>query len=127
MKITLPLPNSKVSPNKSYGKHWSHSYKIKKNNRMEGYLLGVNELKNCNDVFKTTDQLELRLNVYHEDNVHLDDDNLLFALKSYRDGIFDALKKKYNLNDRQITLTLLDTSLRDSINPRVELELKVRN
>lgn len=123
MKLIFPIPSSKISANQSYGRHWSSTTMIKKSNRSYAHNITMVLIANNIFDFHEDDQLELRLDVYYKNRRHLDDDNLLSAFKHYRDGIFDALKSIYNLNDRQITRTLLDTSSIDKENPRIELEL----
>ncbi len=127
MLIILPIPSSEMGANKSKGKHWSSGIKLRKKAREDGYFLALEASKNDQLIFTKKDNLKLSINVYFINNKHLDDDNLLLALKNYQDGIFDFLKlQDKKVNDNQITLRIVDTSFRDKENPRVEWELTVR-
>ena len=125
IKIMLPIPDSKLASNKSKGTAWTSGYSLRKKARRDGYYLACAVIPSTEDLFKSTDRLCVIIHTFHKNNKHLDDDNLISALKSYQDGIFDALNQKYGINDKQITLRILHTSERDRLNPRIEWSLSV--
>lgn len=133
MLLILPIPNSELAINKSKGWHWSQHSSLRKKARQDGYYLALEYCSKYGfyekiqyDVTIHTGEWCLIINAYFANNKHLDDDNLLSALKNYRDGVFDYLKFKYGMNDKQITYTILDTSKRDKNNPHIEWILKPR-
>lgn len=124
MLIILPI-NSKLTANQIYGTHWTKTSALKKQAKNFGYYAAL-ETINKNPVdFTELDKLQLNIKVYYKNENHLDDDNLLYSIKSYRDGVFELLKIKIGakINDKQIVLTILDTGNIDKNNPRIEWEL----
>lgn len=133
MILILPIPDSELATNKSKGWHYGKHVVMRKKARIDGFKLALEYETKHFPIYKTTytpinikGNWQLHIKVFHRNNKHLDDDNLLSALKNVRDGVFDLLKTRFNMNDKQITLTILDTSFRDKINPRIEWELKPR-
>ena len=133
MILTLPIPSSELATNKSKGHHWSTRVKARTKARQDGYYLALQyatlnftTYKNTYNSVAIKGGWELKIRVFYKNEKHLDDDNLLSALKSFRDGVFDFLKQKVNMDDKQITLTILDTSGRDKLNPRIEWKLEPR-
>jgi hypothetical protein len=120
LKIILPIPSSSLATNKSKGKKWQTGYDMRKNARESGHWLAIQALQHYDGVFTPNVWLKLTIVAYFKNDRRLDDDNFTSALKPWRDGIFDGLKSKYGLDDRQIGLSLLNTMGRDKINPRVE-------
>ncbi len=132
MMIILPIPNSKLAINKTHGQHWSKTYSLKKKARADGYYLAREAYKNVSHIWGQYDQKVLKgewmlkINCFFANKKRLDEDNLSTAIKSLRDGVFDFLKQKFNMNDRQITLTMLDVSFIDKEKPRIEWYLGPR-
>lgn len=133
MLLTIPIPNSELATNKSKGWHYGKHAAMRKKAREDGYYLAreyyqKNINRSFNYFYKSNIEGKwgLIISVFYKNNVHLDDDNLLSALKPMRDGIFDFLKEKFNMNDKQIVLTILKTDYIDKINPHIDLELTPR-
>ncbi len=129
MILTIPIPSSELATNKSKGWHFSKHSAMRKKAREDGYYLALeyyNKYKAAYiDKFIKGEWI-LTINAFYSNNIRLDDDNLISALKPARDGVFDLLKQKFSMDDKQITLTILDTSGRDKLNPRIEWELTPR-
>lgn len=85
-KITLPWPPKQLSPNARV--HWSVKAKHAKAYRMACFALCI-EAKLQKP--ETTGRLHLWVEFYPPDRRSRDDDNMIAAFKSGRDGIADAL------------------------------------
>jgi hypothetical protein len=123
IKLTLPIPDSKLSPNRKNGKNWISSHSIKKDAQKQGYLSAYQAWHISKLVADKTTILRCDLKVYHKSKIHLDDDNLVSALKPYQDGIFAFLEQKIQINDKQIRYRTIDTLEMDKLNPRVIMTL----
>lgn len=92
MKITLPWPDSKLSPNARL--HWRAKVGPKQDAKRRAAWLTV-----AADGFHAArsalqgsdDKIPVRVTFYPPDKRHRDDDNMIGSFKSWRDGIADAL------------------------------------
>lgn len=86
MSVELPWPPKELSPNARV--HWSKKSKAAKSYRAAcRYLF----LQANVATPETTGRLHLWLSFFPPDRRHRDDDNMIAAFKSGRDGIADAL------------------------------------
>lgn len=103
MRIVLPFPDARLNPNARI--HWRPKSQAVKQARWDasysvlqaagGSLAAIrSELADRKDI-------PLRVVFYPPDRHHRDDDNMVGAFKSYRDGIADAL----GVNDRRFRPT----------------------
>lgn len=98
MIVTLPWPDRRLSPNARL--HWRAKLGPKQDaKRIAAYLTIVAEgfpmvrhAMKCSD-----DPIAVTITFYPPDKRHRDDDNMIGAFKSWRDGIADAL----GVNDRR--------------------------
>ena len=102
MKINLPWPFKELSPNARV--HWSKRSKAAKAYRNTCFLqVRAMQIRKSLEVGKYLDlypgqeRLHLWIDFYPPDRRHRDDDNLIAAFKSGRDGIADAL----DINDKR--------------------------
>lgn len=86
MQVTLPWPPSGLSPNARL--HWAQKSKIAKAYRTSCFALCI-EARLTKPAKEG--RLHLWLDFYPPDRRHRDDDNMIAAFKSGRDGIADAL------------------------------------
>lgn len=86
MNVTLPWPPKDLSPNARV--HWSKKSKAAKAYRMACFAL-AHEAGIRGVPF--TGRIHLWLDFYPPDRRHRDDDNMIAAFKSGRDGLADAL------------------------------------
>jgi len=86
LTVTLPWPSKDLSPNARV--HWTRRSKVAKAYRMACFTLCL-EGKLTKP--KTAGRLHLWIDFYPPDRRHRDDDNMIAAFKSGRDGIADAL------------------------------------
>ena len=86
MIVDLPWPPKELSPNARV--HWSKRSKAAKAYRTSCSLL-VQQAKIAKP--ETAGRLHLWLTFFPPDRRHRDDDNMIAAFKSGRDGIADAL------------------------------------
>jgi len=134
MILTIPIPSSELATNKTSGWHYGKHSAMRKKAREDGYYLALEDYNKNKEVYDMLyytpnaikGEWRLLIKVFHKNEKHCDDDNLEASTKNFRDGVFDFLKQKFGMNDRQITLTTRDTSGRDKLNPRIEWELKPR-
>lgn len=98
MKILFPFPSSKLSPNNHTDRRWLT--KDRQFARRIGYLI----TKDAKLVFGKDAKLQMYILICPPDNRKRDDDNILSAFKSYRDGIFQALE----MDDRCVRRTILE-------------------
>ena len=110
MKITLPLPSSKLSPNART--HWRSKSGLTKAAR-ERARLAVLSL--CPGFIAAGYSMAF----FWPDRRRRDDDNAEASCKAYRDGIADAL----GMDDHKLPKALLSTFEVDRQNPRLEITL----
>jgi Holliday junction resolvase RusA-like endonuclease len=91
--VTLPWPDADLSPNSR--KHWN---KIKAVTvaRNLAYVEARNQRGNV--PFPSPQRLSVRMDFYPPDSRHRDLDNMIAMVKSFQDGIFEAI----GLNDHMI-------------------------
>ena len=85
-EVTLPWPPKGLSPNARL--HWAAKSKQAKAYRMACFALCLEAKLTKPD---TEGRLHLWIDFYPPDRRHRDDDNMIAAFKSGRDGIADAL------------------------------------
>jgi crossover junction endodeoxyribonuclease RusA len=98
MRVILPWPDKKLSPNARL--HWGAKVGPKQDaKRIAAHLTiaaqgfpQVRHYLRCSD-----DPIAVTITFYPPDKRHRDDDNMIGAFKSWRDGIADAL----GVNDRR--------------------------
>ena len=107
MKITLPLPSAKLSPNARI--HWAQLAKVKAKHRAASFRIACN--------LDTDRKLKrYRLHFFWKDRRRRDRDNASAMMKAYLDGIADAFKQ----DDSEWLFDGVRFDL-DKENPRVEV------
>jgi crossover junction endodeoxyribonuclease RusA len=86
MDIKFPYPDKRLSPNSRTDRRWVTS--VRETARQIGFWL----VKDAGWKFGGKLPLELTLIVHPPDRRKRDDDNIVSAFKSYRDGMFIALE-----------------------------------
>lgn len=95
MEVTLPFPPSALSPNARL--HWSKRSKAAKAYRHACYVLALEaDLR----AVPWEGDIHVWIDFYPPDRRHRDDDNMVAAFKSGRDGLADALK----VNDKRFRI-----------------------
>lgn len=99
MIIKLPFPDSRLSPNARI--HWAPKSQAIKQARWDAsyaVLEAANgSLSETRRALVDMTAIPLKITFYPPDNRQRDDDNMVGAFKTYRDGIADAL----GVNDRR--------------------------
>lgn len=93
MKITLPFPDRKLSPN--HHAHWRSKERARRGALKAGIML--TKLAEESQVFERSEAYKLVITFYPPDRRHRDADNLHAAMKHFLDGVCTAL----DINDRQ--------------------------
>lgn len=95
MKITLPWPDMRLTPNAKRRKHWRSYQPAAKADRETGRVMtyaalstGLREIRN---IFRGDGKIPLTITFFPPDARHRDDDGMIGAFKHLRDGIADAL------------------------------------
>ena len=114
IKITLPLPSSKLSPNARL--HWAAKSKIVKQHRLTAHsICAINGIGFKKPVrFKS-----YILHFFWKDKRKHDRDNATAQVKSYLDGIADAIKQddsEWNFDGVRFDV--------DKTNPRLEIHFE---
>lgn len=93
MKITLPWPDSRLTPNAKRRLHWSAYRPAIKAARELAWGLTTQTLPADarRAVRASTGKIALSVTFYPPDQRHRDDDGMIGSFKHYRDGIADAL------------------------------------
>ena len=93
MKFVFPWPSSKLSPNAR--QHWGQKAKAVKDARHLAGLIVFAQLetglREARASVAGKDRIDVTITFYPPDNRRRDDDNMIAAFKSCRDGIADAL------------------------------------
>ena len=97
LRIRLPFPDRSLNPN--VRKVWQASVKPKQEAREIGYFAATQAFSKNRYYFVWGKPLYLRIAIHPPDNRRRDLDNIVAALKSYQDGIFDYI----DWDDSQIT------------------------
>jgi crossover junction endodeoxyribonuclease RusA len=96
IELTLPWPPKDLSPNARI--HWTKRAKAAKAYRAEcARQCAAHKWGYEWKTLQTTGRLHLWIDFYPPDRRHRDDDNMVAAFKSGRDGLADAL----GINDRR--------------------------
>jgi crossover junction endodeoxyribonuclease RusA len=98
-RLVLPFPPKELNPNKKL--HWAQKAKYAKAYREACYVLTKQHMAAGNWLdLPSEGDLHFWLDFYPPDKRHRDDDNLIRAFKSGRDGVADAL----GVNDRRFRI-----------------------
>ena len=118
MKIVLPWPDRRLSPNSRA--HWAVLAKVKTKARTDAAYLTYDAMQKhlaTQAHFQGEGKLPFRVTFYPPDKRHRDDDNMVASFKAWRDGIADAL----GVDDRRFAA---EYHFADPEKPgRVEVEL----
>ena len=99
MRIILPWPDSKLSPNARC--HWRAKAPAKAKARSDAAYATYDAMphgaREVRDVYAGAHPIPVQVYFYPPDKRHRDDDNMISLLKAGRDGIADALA----VNDRR--------------------------
>lgn len=99
MKISLPWPDRRLSPNARC--HWAVKANVKAKARRDAayatYEAMPHGAREMRDAYAGAHEIPVKVYFYPPDARHRDDDNMIGMLKSARDGIADALA----VNDRR--------------------------
>lgn len=87
IRINLLYPDMRLSPNQKHGKHWGSTQKHKETMRNSSIWL-VNAMKLPKI---EADELHVVHHFYPPDRRNRDDDNVIAAFKTQRDGVAIAL------------------------------------
>ena len=108
MKIVLPWPDRRLSPNSRT--HWRALAAVKKQARADAATLATVAipLRDKRALAATEGKIPIAVRFYPPDARHRDDDNMIASFKAARDGIADALgiddrrfKPVYHFEDAQ--------------------------
>jgi len=119
MGLELPLPNFKLSTNKSKGMHWGYTNKAKNSDIDIGYYYCKQYINNNPVVFNKNDKLKYTI-IFYTEKSNRDWDNMVSSFKAMSDGIFRALE----LNDGHVEEAVI-IKRKDKYNPRVCITLEV--
>lgn len=103
MKIVLPWPDRRLSPNARV--HWRVKHAVKAPAREAGkyatYEAVAGGMREARAAFAGDQPIPVTITFYPPDKRLRDDDNMIGSLKSFRDGIAEAL----GVNDRRFRPT----------------------
>lgn len=119
MKILLPWPDKRVFPNYRQSHHWKAYTDARRKQRADACTLATVSipLRDKREIAAREGKIELQVTFYPPDRRHRDDDGLVGAFKSARDGIADAL----GIDDRRFSCRYL---FADPEKPgRIEVEI----
>ncbi len=95
MKIVLPWPDVRLTPNAKRRKHWRAYQPVIKADRHMGYVQTLSQLhlgiRDIRAAFKGAAKLDCTISFYPPDHRKRDDDGAISAFKHLRDGMCDAL------------------------------------
>lgn len=86
MRIELPFPNGKLSPNRAKGLHWGATSSLKRRQSDDAFIL-TRKAMNLENIYG----LHLTITYHEPDRRKRDLDNMLAASKSAIDGMASAL------------------------------------
>jgi Holliday junction resolvase RusA-like endonuclease len=99
MKIVLPWPDRRLSPNARV--HWRVKHAVKAPAREAGkyatFEAVAGGMREARAALAGNDPIPVKITFYPPDKRHRDDDNMIGSFKSARDGIAEAL----GVNDRR--------------------------
>lgn len=93
MKITLPWPDSRLSPNAKRRTHWRVYHPVTKKARQDAHFLTLDAMQTAQlrpDAIPEG-KIPIAVTFYPPDRRHRDDDGMVGSFKAARDGIADAL------------------------------------
>lgn len=96
-RIRLPFPHPHLNPNRMKGRHWGVTSEMKSTAREVGYFAAMEACHqqgtgSINGLgFDHRLPMRIRIGLFPPDAIRRDVDNIVSALKSYQDGIFDYL------------------------------------
>ena len=95
MKITLPWPDPRLTPNAKRRKHWRAYQPVIKAERQAGMILTQSQLyiglRDVRAALKGEGKIDVTISFYPPDRRKRDDDGAIAAFKHARDGMCDAL------------------------------------
>lgn len=93
MKIVLPWPDKRLTPNAKRRKHWRTYQPAANNDRHTGFVLTIAALnaRARQVVSQGAERIPVTVTFYPPDLRRRDDDSMIGAFKHQRDGIADAL------------------------------------
>lgn len=90
MRIELPYPNSGLNPNKKI--HWAKKAKLAKTAKHTAYVLTLEQLDvRKRSMYQLKDKIHLDVMFCPPDLRRRDLDNMIASMKSYFDGIAQAM------------------------------------
>lgn len=97
MRIVLPWPSAKLSPNAKRRTHWRVYQPVAKQARWDAHILTLDAMQQQGlqvslDHYAYLPHIPVTVTFYPPDRRHRDDDGMIGALKHARDGIADALQ-----------------------------------
>ena len=104
IKIALPLPNPKLSPNRKNGRHWSTTKKDKIKSKTDAYFATKQALNEYPLYFDHNSKLQQTVNIVFADKRRRDIDNFIACCKAYFDGIYLAL----GIDDSQVIRAIVN-------------------
>lgn len=99
MKITLPWPDRRLSPN-FHTKKWAVKWNAQTKANAAGFYCAREVYTPEGDGPYTDGLLRVTYHFFPPDRRHWDDDNIVTMLKHYRDGVANALA----VNDNQFRM-----------------------
>lgn len=93
MIVSLPWPDRRVFPNYRQSHHWRNYADAVKKQRADANTLATVSipLRDKREIAGREGKIEIKVTFYPPDRRHRDDDGMVGAFKSARDGIADAL------------------------------------
>lgn len=96
MKIVLPWPDKRVTPNAKRRRHWRTYQPAIKSDRFAAHMLTLDAMTDARvsaKAFEDAETIPLEVTFVPPDRRHRDDDGMIGAFKHFRDGIADALRR----------------------------------
>lgn len=118
MKITLEWPSPVLSPN--FRGHWAKKATAAKKARKHAYKAALMSMDNNDWLSNNDGVIVFCMSFYPPDKRYRDDDNLIAMMKSYRDGIANALQ----INDKRFR-TVVEIMPPEKSKERVEITLSM--
>lgn len=95
MKIVLPWPDARLTPNAKRRKHWRFYQPVIKSDRQIGYAQTLAQLhfgiRDVRAALRGSGPIAVTISFYPPDRRKRDDDGSISAFKHLRDGMCDAL------------------------------------
>lgn len=98
MKIVLPWPDKRLTPNSKRRSHWRTYQPVAKKARTDAHYLTIEAMqRHGEDWLAGKGTIPLAITFFPPDRRHRDDDGIIGSFKHARDGIADGL----GVDDRQ--------------------------